>query len=276
MTTERQVARHYGTSGIAERVLAAFRQAHGPEAPVTPDALAPADQFHGRGVAATAELAALLKPEPGEHVLDIGCGIAGPARWVAARCGVHVTGVDLTPEFCAAARALNAACDLADRVTILEGSALQLPLPDAGFDRAYSQNVVMNIADKPRLYREAFRVLKPGGLLALSNVCAGSAGEPYFPVPWATTRDTSFLATVDETRADLLAAGFAIVTLRDTTDELLPAIRRERRRMQAAAMPVLGTHLILGERIGEMRLNSLRSAEDGRTRTVEALVRKPR
>src|SRR3954469_17500027 len=181
MPTPNPVATHYGSGhyaigGIADRILAALREAGGPDAPITPEALAPIDHFHGRGVLATGELVARLKPEPGERLLDIGSGIGGPARWIAAKCGVHVTGVDLTPEFCAAARALTAFCGMPDRVTIVEGSALDLPVPDAAFDRAYSQNVVMNIADKPRFYREAFRALHPGGLLALSNVGAGEAG----------------------------------------------------------------------------------------------------
>src|SRR6185369_4241211 len=99
----------------------------------------------------------------------------------------------------------------------LNGSALALPVPDATFDAAYSQNVIMNIADKPLFYREAFRALRPVGRLALSNVCAGPAGEPYFPVPWATTAETSFLATPAEMQRDLAAAGFEIVDFRDTT-----------------------------------------------------------
>jgi sarcosine/dimethylglycine N-methyltransferase len=275
MATADLVTRHYGTAGIADRVLAALRAANGADAPITPEALAPLDHFHGRGVLATAELAALLAPQPGERILDIGCGIGGPARWIAARYGVYVTGVDLTPEFCAAARALNAACGLTDRVTILEGSALDLPLPDESVDRAYSHNVVMNIADKPRFCREAWRVLKPGGALALVNACAGPAGEPYFPVPWATTPATSFLATPEETRADLLAAGFAVVSFRDTTEAGLAGQIRHRERLTREGPPTLGVHVILGQRMREMQINSARSLEDGRTRTIEALVRKP-
>jgi sarcosine/dimethylglycine N-methyltransferase len=274
-TATAAVARHYGNPGIAERALAALRAANGPEAPVTAEALAPIDHFHGRGALATEQLVRRLDPQPGEHILDIGCGIGGPARWIASKHRVQLTGVDLTPEFCAAARALNTACCLADRVTIIEGSALDLPVPDAAFDRAYSQNVIMNIADKPRFYREALRALKPGGVLALSNVCAGPAGPPYFPVPWATTADTSFLATPEQTRADLRAAGFEIVSFRDTSDELRPAQLREFERMEAGGLPPLGIHLILGDRIREMRLNSVRSSIDNRTRTIEALARKP-
>lgn len=269
------VAQHYGTAGIAERALAALRAANGPDAPVTPEALAPIDHFHGRGVLATEQLARRLDPQPGEHILDIGCGIGGPARWIAAKCHVQVTGVDLTPEFCAAARALTAACGLDGRVTILDGSALDLPVQDAAFDRAYSQNVVMNIADKKRFYREAFRALKPGGVLALSNICAGPAGPPHFPVPWAATPETSFLATPEKTRADLKAAGFEIISLRDTSDELRQAQLREYERLEQNGPPALGIHLILGERIQEMRRNSVKSQIDNRTRTIEALARKP-
>src|SRR5204863_8348541 len=111
MVTEERVAQHYGSAGIAERILAALRAAQGVDAPVTPDApitvdaLAPLDHFHGGGVIATQALAAILNPQPGQRLLDIGSGIGGPARWMAAKFGVHVTGVDLTPEFCEAAEA---------------------------------------------------------------------------------------------------------------------------------------------------------------------------
>jgi len=112
------VAQHYGSAGIAARILAAFRAVNVPDAPITPQSLAPFDHFHGRGVTATEEIAARLAPQPGERILDIGSGIGGPARWFAAKFGVQVTGIDLTPEFCAAAEELNAITWLADRVRL--------------------------------------------------------------------------------------------------------------------------------------------------------------
>jgi len=277
MAIEGDVAQHYGNAGIAERVLAALRAANGPDAPATVDALSVLDHFHGRGVVATQELLEVLKPQSGERILDIGSGIGGPARWIAARCGALVTGVDLTPEFCAAAEALNRATGLADRVTIRVGSALALPVPDDNFDRAYSQNVIMNIADKPQFYREAFRALRPGGLLALSNLCRGrAAGEVVYPVPWATTAATSFLATPEEMERDLRAAGFAILSFRDTSAEVLPSNRRNRERLERDGLAPLGTHLILGPRLLQMQINSSRNLEAGVVATIEALAQKPR
>lgn len=274
--TDNAVARHYGNDGIAARILAALRSVNGPDAPITADALSVMDHFHGRGIVATQELAALLKPQPHETVLDIGSGIGGPSRWIAAKCGCRVTGVDLTPLFCAAARELVAATGLGDRVSILEGSALALPVPDGAFDCAYSQNVVMNIKDKLGMYREAFRALKPGGRLALSNLCAGAnPGDFRFPVPWAETAATNFLVTPEAMRADLVTAGFEIVEFRDTTAETLPGTIRNRERFERDGPPRLGTHLILGDRLVEMTINSARNMEEGRAATVEALVRKP-
>jgi SAM-dependent methyltransferase len=275
MAIESDVAGHYGNAGIAERILAAVKAANGGDAPVTVEALSVLDHFHGRGIVATKELVELLKPRPGEHILDIGSGIGGPARWFAAHCGVHVTGVDLTPEFCAAAEALNRATGLADQVTIKNGSALALPAPSNAFDRAYSQNVIMNIADKRGFYREAFRALRPGALLALSNLCLGNSGAVVYPVPWAETAATSFLVPAEEMESEIRGAGFEIVSFRDTSAEILPAQRRNRERLEREGLGTLGTHLIMGERLLQMQVNSSRNLEDGKVATIEALVRKP-
>lgn len=274
MADENRVELHYASEGIADRILAALRASAGPDQPVTPDALAPLDHFHGRGLPATREMVALLAPESGDRVLDIGCGIGGPARWIAATFGCHVTGVDLTEAFCKAAEALTAETGMSERVRVVQGNALDLPFEAGAFDRAYSQYVVMNIADKMAFYREALRVLRPGGVLALSNIAAGPEGEPYFPVPWAQSAATSFLSTPEQTRADLEAAGFEIVSFRDTTPETRLESQTTRERIETKGLPELGMHVLMGARMKELQLNSLRSIEDGRTATIEALARK--
>lgn len=267
---------HYASEGIAARILAALRAAGGSEAgPITPDALAPLDHFHGRGLKATREMAALLDPRPGERVLDIGGGIGGPARWLAARFGCHVTSLDLTPEFCRAAEALNAATGLSERVRVVEGGATDLPLGAGEFDRAYSENVAMNVADKLRFYSEARRVLRPGGVFCTSHYGAGPRGEPDYPLPWAAGPATSFLTAPEETREQILAAGFEVVVFRDKTEEVMPDLRENRRRLEAQGLPPLGLQTLMGERIRDLQINVARSAEDGRLTVIEALLRRP-
>jgi sarcosine/dimethylglycine N-methyltransferase len=273
--TAAQVEKHYASEGITARILTALRKVNGPDVPITPDTLAPIDHFHGKGVIATEELAAALQPEPGDHLLDIGCGIGGPARWIAAKYACRVTGVDLTPEFCEAARTLNGLCGLADRVEILQGSALSLPVPDKSFDRAYSQAALMNISDKRGVFREAFRVLRPGGSLALSLAGAGAAGEPRYPLPWAMTTAISFLLTPDEIRGDLLAAGFQVVFLRDTAAAVAASLAPVLKQLEAEGLPPLGEHVVTGEKAKEWRINSMRGLAEGRLSMIEALARRP-
>src|SRR6478672_7447924 len=114
--------------------------------------LTPLDHFHSRGAAATAELAAALAPGNADHVLDVGCGVGGPARLLAATYGCRITGIDLTPAAVKAATALSQRTGLAARTRFLVADALALPFPDAAFDHAWTQHAAMNIPDRARFY----------------------------------------------------------------------------------------------------------------------------
>ncbi len=272
MSTRAVVERHYASDAIADRILTALREAYGPDTPITPDSLAPLDHFHGRSVAATEALAARLAPQAGDRLLDIGSGIGGPARWTAAHFGCHVTGIDLTQAFCDAAETLTLACGMSDQVRIVHGTATDLPFPDDSFDRAYSQNVLMNIADKQRFYREAFRVLRPGGMFAVDQIALGLNGPPTYPQPWASVAEASFLAAPEEIRADIAAAGFDIVTFRDATDEAIAFQEEARRRIQTEGPPRLGLHVLLGDRFREVMRNSADSLAHRRTSVIQCLL----
>lgn len=275
MADTNSITQHYAATEIAERILAALRDAQGSDTPITPDTLAPLDQFHGRGIAATKELVRLLAPQAGERLLDMGSGVGGPARWIAAHYGCHVTGIDLTADFCTAAQALNAVTGMTGKVTIVTGSATELPFPDGSFDRVYSQNVIMNIADKARFYSEARRVVKPGGMLAFSNIGMGPAGSPHYPVQWATSAASSFLSTPEESRTQMLAAGLEILSFRDTTEELRAGLLAFGQKVAREGLPPLGPHVFMGGRMAEFQANSTRNLAEGRTCLIEVLARRP-
>jgi len=108
MADDTAVRAHYGRDGLYDTIVAALAAAGKDVARLSPRDLAPIDHFHGRGVEATAEMADLLPVAPGDHLLDIGSGIGGPARYMADRFGCRITGIDLTETFCDVARRLTA------------------------------------------------------------------------------------------------------------------------------------------------------------------------
>ena len=208
-------------------------------------------------------------------MLDVGSGLGGPARYFARRFGCRVSGIDLTAEFCDVARHLTSRLGLDERVSFEPGDALSMPFGDAAFDGAYSMNVSMNIADKRALYREIRRVLKPGGWLVLSEVVQGPGGEPAYPEPWARTAATSFLATADETRANLAASGFAIERERDTTEDALAYSARAQAAVEAGGKPPhRAVSLILGPLAEEAVANTGRALRERRAIPVEFTCRK--
>ncbi len=276
MGTDTDISRHYTRGDLMERLHAALLDdGIDPDHP-TIATLAPYDQFHGRGLEATEELAGLLVVSATDHVLDIGSGIGGPARYIADRFGCRVTGIDLTAEFCDVARHLTRTLGLKDRVSFEQGDALAMPFADASFDGAYSMNVSMNIADKAGFYKEIHRVLRPGACLALSEIAQGPNSGLDFPTPWARTAESSFLATPSETREGLEASGFTVMKSRDTAKEVLAFGARSRAMVERGEKPPnRAVQLIHEDLAAEVMANASRGIAEARTIPIEVFCRKP-
>jgi ubiquinone/menaquinone biosynthesis C-methylase UbiE len=275
MNTDHEVSSHYSRGDLLSRLNAALREdGVDPDHPSIEE-LAPYDQFHGRGLEATVGLAGLMRAGPADHVLDIGSGIGGPARYFASRFGCRVTGIDLTPEFCDVARHLTHQLKLGDRVAFEVGDALRMPFPESSFDGAYSMNVSMNIADKGGFYREIHRVLKPGAWLVLSEVAKGEGRDPDYPTPWAGSARTSFLSTPEETRRCMLEAGFDVIRLRSTLEQARAFGARSRAMVARGEKPPhRAVMLIHGEIATQAMENTSRGLTEARIVPIEVLGRK--
>lgn len=266
------VSRHYGQGGLRERVQAALTSIGKEDGHVTTDDLAPLDQFHVGGMAATLALAELAGMAPGAPVLDVGGGLGGPARTVAETFGCQVTVLDLTPEFCEVGAWLTERAWLIEQVRFQVGDGTAMPFPDASFDVVWTQHSSMNVANKAMLYGEIARVLRQCGRLALHEVMAGSAGPPTFPVPWASAAAQSFLRPPSEIRSTIRAAGFRELAWRDTSEQSAAWFRERLAAARAAATrPPLGLHVLLGPAAGQMARNFAQNLDEQRVVTVEAV-----
>src|SRR5262245_43247174 len=208
---ESSVARHYGIADLTDRILKAAAAAGIATDRFAPEQLAPVDEFHIGGRAATVHAVARMDLKPTDHVLDVGCGLGGATRYIAATFGCPVTGIDLTPQYIATAEELARRTGLADRIAYRIASALAMPFADGAFDAALTLHVAMNIKDRAGFYREVARVLKPGAAFCVYDVMKGHNDALRFPVPWAESAATSHLTTPQEMQALLAAAGFDVM-----------------------------------------------------------------
>jgi SAM-dependent methyltransferase len=272
------VRQHYGTEPLWGRVQDALRRAGLDGDGVQWAQFAPLDEFHTRGLVATRELAQALGPNPGDAVLDVGSGLGGPARLLAAEYRCDVTGIDLSDEFVEVATRLTERAGLSELVRFRQGDALDLPFADESFDHAVTQHVAMNIADRPRLYAGIRRLIRPGGRLALHDVVAGN-GEPLrFPVPWSRDPGTSFLLSADDTRAAVAAAGFDELTFVDQSRESAEWFRALSGGTGSTGgtggdgAPTIGLPIVMGDQFPAMTANLADNLINGRVGVVRLVA----
>jgi SAM-dependent methyltransferase len=266
--TTNKVLEHYSAMGPTNRIKSALAAITPDDQPLTVAQLAPLDQFHTRGILATAELATAAALEPSIRVLDLGCGIGGPARYFAATFGCKVTGVDLSPSFIDAATYLTVRCGLSDRATFQVGNALHLPFEDAAFDTVFLQHVAMNIEDRTALYAEVRRVLTPGGRFVTYDLVLRD-GDVVYPAPWARDASTSFLLSEGDTRTALEQAGFKVALWRDDTQTALDWFKAA-----MASAPPSGPSLgvVMGPDFPAMISNLARNLRENRLSVLSAVL----
>jgi len=271
-----EIADHWGKGDVYSMIVSALNKMTKPLDSLTLDDLAPVDHFHARGLPATVELADRLPIKAGQHILDIGCGLGGPARYMANRFQCKVSGLDITVPFVEAANKLTELLRMETAVKVEQGDGQRLPYPDSHFDGAYTQHVTMNVADRQRFFTEAYRVLKPGAFFALSEHGLGPKGNPHHPVPWSADGSGAYLITPSETRTVLEQTGFEDIVIEDTGAKYAAGYRIAIEKAEKGALPPLGVHILMGETALQKTRNTLRNIEEGRTHPIQLICRKPR
>lgn len=269
------VAKHYTHGSLIASIRAGIESLGKTTDSVTVDDLAPVDEFHIGGRKSSEEFLGQLGLASEHHVLDVGCGLGGAARFVASRYRCRVTGIDLTQEYVETGRTLCGWVGLDDRVSLHQGSALAMPFPGGDFDGAYMLHVGMNIEDKAQLCSEVSRVLQSGSPFGIYDVMRTGDGELTYPVPWATTAESSALAEPEQYREALRAAGFAVIAERNRRDFALAFFEQLRAKTSAAGgPPPLGLHILMGKNTPDKVRNMIDNISAGRIAPVELIARK--
>ena len=275
MALEQSVARHY-THGSLQAAIFGALEASGKDIDrLAPDDLAAVDEFHIGGRQATVDFATQLGVGPSLHLLDIGCGLGGASRYFAHERGCRVTGVDLTAEYVLTAETLSERVGLGHQVSYRQGSALALPFDPGSFDGAYMLHVGMNIEDKGKLFGEARRVLKLGGIFGIYDVMReGGESDLRFPVPWAASAETSFIESAATYQQLLEGADFSVQSVRSRREFAIEFFNHMRARAaQSGGPPALGLHILMGASAPQKVGNMIDNLERGLIAPTEIICR---
>ncbi len=218
VNSDKSISQHYQHPDLVRAIADALKLQGKSKETVSTRDLASVDEFHMGGPVATEHFFKALELTANTKVIDLGCGIGGSARFCAQSYGCYVTGVDLTDSYVQAARVLTGWVGLSNQVKFLQGSVLSLGVESDQFDCAYMMHLGMNIEDKAQLFKEAARILKPKGTIAIYDILRVGQGELSYPVPWTTDNAGSHLATIDVYQQALDKAGLEVEIVNNRQD----------------------------------------------------------
>jgi len=275
MSDDKTVSEHYTHGELLQAIQASVIKLGKTIDSVTIEDLAPLDEFHIGGRLATDNLLDQLSFSKNDHILDVGCGLGGASRFIADKLNNRVTGIDLTQEYIDVGKTLCAWVGLDNQVSLHQGSALSMPFEDQAFDGAIMLHVGMNIEDKPRLFAEIYRVLRPGASFAVYDVMQINDGELAFPVPWATEIIDSKLATPDQYRQDLIDAGFKASSENLRRDFAIEFFKQMKTKTETGSgPPAIGLHILMQESTALKIQNMMENIANNFIAPVEIIAQK--
>lgn len=269
-----QVVKHYSRGDLYETIIQKLRDAGIEKDKITQKDISAVDEFHIRGAEATHELISESGIDKDTKVLDVGCGIGGPARMIAFETGCRVTGIDLTEDFIRTAKMLSELVGLDELTEFICADATKLPFQDESFDIVWTQHAQMNIKEKDKLYSEIFRVLKKGGKFIYYDIFSTGNESLYYPLPWAEESTISHLITVKEYDHLLKETGFKEIKKTDKTERSLNFFTETFDRLAKEGPPKVGLNLLMKETAVEKLKNLMRNLTEKRAAVQSGILQK--
>ena len=277
MDYSKEVSGHYHHGNLLSAIKAGLEKQGIEPQNASVENLGPVDEFHIGGRQASVHFLDQLEITWQRNILDIGCGLGGSARFAAKQYGAQVTGIDLTAEYVETGQVLCDWVGLSDQITLHHGSALSLPFADTSFSGAFMMHVGMNIPDKTALFAEIARVLKPGAKFGIYDIMKSNDEDLVYPVPWATTSETSWLAEPEEYRQAMEANGFHVTIQNDRRDFAMDFFKTMKAASDAGnGPPPLGLHVLMQQSTAEKIPNMVANLMAGRISPVEMIAVKAR
>jgi ubiquinone/menaquinone biosynthesis C-methylase UbiE len=268
------VEKHYTRDGLFEIIVQKLKENGLEKDQITRNDISVVDEFHIRGSQATQELVNEAGFSKDIKVLDVGCGIGGPARMIADEFGCKVTGVDLTEEFIRTANLLSELVGLKDLTEFICADATKLPLNDESFDIVWTQHAQMNIKEKKKLYSEIYRVLKKGGKFIYYDIFSIGNEPLHFPLPWAEESSISSLITIPDYQELLEQIGFKEISRKDQTENSANFIKEMFTKVAKEGPPKMGLNLLMKETSIEKLKNILRNITENKMAVQNGIFEK--
>ena len=241
-----EVIGHYKGAGLYDSILEGLKKSGIELNDIASDHLSAADEFHIGGTEATKFVADQLGEISNQKILDVGCGIGGPARFIANKTECQVVGIDLTPSFVKTGNALTDLVSMRNSVNLIEGNAADMSSYPDSYDAAYMMHVGMNISDKRSAFEGVSGALKTGSRFVIYDIMRMKEGQLTFPLPWASKGKGSAVDSPANYASILESVGLKVIDIEVKKEFAVEFFQNMMKRMEGGPPP-LGLHLVMGQ-----------------------------